>query len=96
MTHETPKPNHLLIAVITTSGSWPAEGFDEVPTHQPVRQQLKHAADKLHIKDTSNWIATVDGRDIPLNVEQNYIENALEGRVEIHWGPREGGGGAAA
>lgn len=88
---KTPKPNHLFVAVITTAGTFPAEGFDEVPENQPVKVQLQHAAKKLSMTTTDGWIATVDGRE--LNVAQNYGENSLKGTVEIHWGPREGGGG---
>lgn len=88
---KTPKPNHLLVAVITTAGTFPAEGFDEVPENQPVKVQLQHAAKKLGVTTTDGWIATVDGRE--LNVAQNYVENSLKGTVEINWGPREGGGG---
>ena len=92
-TPPTPKPNHVLVEVVTTSGTWPQDGFDEVPLHQPVIEELKHASSKLGITDTANWVATVNGRSVPLNVNQNYIENGLNGHVEIHWGPHEGGGG---
>jgi hypothetical protein len=89
-----PKPNHLFVDVITTSGTWPEDGFDEVPLNQPVKVELKHASDKLKITDTNNWEATVTGRKTPLNIEQSYAENGLSGHVDLHWGPREGGGGS--
>lgn len=52
---------------------------------------MDHASKKLGIANTNGWIATVSGRE--LNIAQNYVENNLKGTVEIHWGPREGGGG---
>jgi|ERR1043166_4001359 hypothetical protein len=84
-------PQHIEVAVITTSGTWPQEGFDSVPIHQPIKVQLQQAAKKLKIADTTGWVATVGGRE--LNVEQNYLENQLSGQVQIDYGPREGGGG---
>jgi hypothetical protein len=89
--HDQPKLNHLFVAVITTAGVFPSQGFDEVPQHQPVKVELAHAAGELKITNTDGWVATVAGKT--LNVEQNYIENHLTGTVEIHWGPPEGGGG---
>ena len=77
---ESPKPNHLFVAVITTAGTFPAEGFDEVPENQPVKVELDKAAKKLGIANTNGWIATVDGRE--LNISQSYVENSLEGTVE--------------
>jgi hypothetical protein len=84
-------PQHIEVVVITTSGTWPEEGFDSVPIHQPIRVQLQQAAKKLKITDTTGWMATVGGRE--LNIEQNYLENQLDGQVQIDYGPREGGGG---
>lgn len=89
--HSTARPQHIEVAVITTSGTWPEEGFDSVPIHQPVKVQLQHAVNKLNITDTTRWVAKVGNRE--LNVDQNYIENGLSGKVEIDYGPREGGGG---
>jgi hypothetical protein len=86
-----PKPHHILVAVITTAGTFPDQGFDEVPENQPVKVELEHAARKLGITNTNGWIATVGGRE--LNVAQDYVANSLKGTVEINWGPREGGGG---
>jgi hypothetical protein len=84
--------NHILVAVITTAGTFPAQGFDEVPVNQPVKIELAAAARELGITSTNGWIATIAGRE--LNTDQNYIENGLKGTVEINWGPREGGGGS--
>jgi hypothetical protein len=89
--HGKPDKNHVDIAIVTTSGSWPDQGFESVPIHQPVKVQLHRAAKELRITDTTNWIAKVRTRE--LNVDQNYLENNLSGQVEIDYGPREGGGG---
>ena len=85
--------NFVHIAVVTTSGSYPAEGYDEVPINQQVRIFLAEAGRKLHIADTSNWIARVGNKEI--NLEQSYEENGLHGEVDIDFGPRESGGGNA-
>src|SRR5206468_2054391 len=37
---ETVKPNHIEVLVVTTSGTYPATGTDQVPVHQPVSVQL--------------------------------------------------------
>ena len=92
MSDQHAKPEtHVEVAVITTSGSWPAEGFLKVPAHQKVRQQLNEAVRELKISDTTGWVAKVNGREI--DIERNYIENGLSGQVSIDYGPREGGGG---
>lgn len=89
--NKDPKPHHIFVAVITTAGTFPGHGFDEVPQNQPLKVELAHAAKELGITNTTGWIATVGGRE--LNVVQSYAENQLAGTVEINWGPREGGGG---
>jgi len=88
---ETVKPNHIEVVVVTTSGSYPASGVDEVPAHQPVNVQLKKAADALNITDTSGWIARVNGTEIDVNM--NYVGNNLSGSITIDYGKVEGGGG---
>lgn len=85
--------HHIEVAVVTTSGSWPEEGFDKVPVHQAVKHQLEKAAKKLHIADTTNWVALVAGKK--LDIEKNYLENNLSTQVTIDYGPSEGGGGNA-
>ena len=81
------------VAVITTSGSYPSKGFEKTPAHQKVRVILKKAAEKLKITDTAGWIAVVGDKEI--DPESTYIEIGLKGKVEIDYGPREGGGGNA-
>lgn len=88
---ESAHPQHIEVAIVTTSGAWPAEGFEPVPIHQKVRHALERAAHKLHLTDTTGWVALVDGRE--LNIDASYLENGLCGRVTIDYGPREGGGG---
>lgn len=85
------KAKHIFVAVVTTSGVWPHKGFENVPIHQPVKDQLARAAKKLGITDTTNWVAKVAGRE--LDVNKNYAENGLHHKVDIDYGPREGGGG---
>lgn len=90
--HENAHPEpHVDIKVVTTSGSYPVDGFDEVPVRQKVRIELDKAAKKLNLTDTSGWVATVDGREI--NIDQSYQDNGLTGKAVIDWGPNEGGGG---
>lgn len=83
------------VAVGTTSGFYPAEGFDEVPPNQKVDVQLKKAAKALNITDTSGWVATVTeptGKRA-IDPSRSYADNGLSGEVTIDWGPSEGGGG---
>jgi hypothetical protein len=89
----TPKPNHIFVAVVTTAGSSPSEGFDEVPVNQKIKVALQHAARELGIPSESveNWVATVAGREI--NTSQSYADAGLSGEISISWGPRETGGG---
>lgn len=89
-----PKPNHLLVAVLTTAGSYPGEGFDEVPENQTIKVELEHAAKALKLTNTTNWVAKVGGTE--LDIEKSYATNHLSGKVEINYGPRETGGGASA
>lgn len=86
-----PQPQHIGVAVITTSGIWPSDGYDLVPIHQKVRVQLERAARELKLTDTSNWVATFGGKE--LNVDSSYLDNGLSDQVGIDYGPREGGGG---
>lgn len=88
---DKPKPQHIDVAVVTTSGTWPDSDFENVPSNQPVKVQLQRAVNKLKIADTTNWIAKVGNQE--LAVEKSYEANNLTGQVEIDYGPREGGGG---
>lgn len=89
-----PKPNHLLVAILTTAGTYPAEGFDEVPKNQPIKVELQQAAKALKLTNTNNWLAKVGNAE--LDIEKSYADNHLTGKVEINYGPRETGGGVSA
>lgn len=84
-------PQHIEVAVITTSGTWPNQGFDSVPINQPIKVQLQKVVKDLKIADTTGWVAKVGNR--VLSVEQSYLQNQLSGQVEIDYGPQVGGGG---
>lgn len=88
---KTQNENHVLIVVITTSGIWPADGYDKTPVHQKVKVILKQAANKLGIVSTDNWVAKVGVREI--DPELTFEQNNLSGTVSIDYGPRESGGG---
>lgn len=81
------------VAVVTTSGSYPTTGFERTPVRQKVSVILKKAAHELHITDTTDWVATVDEKEI--DPSKTFHELNLHGQVEIDYGPREGGGGNA-
>ena len=66
-------------------------GFESVPLDQPIKVELQRAATKLKITDTTGWVAKVGNRE--LDIEKNYSDNQLCEKVEIDYGPREGGGG---
>ena len=83
------------VSISTTSGFFPAEGFNRTPANQKVEIELEKAKKELKIKDTAGWVATVTGPVGKRVVDpaKTYIENGLSGKVEIDWGPSEGGGG---
>ena len=83
------------VSVSTTSGFFPAEGFNHVPGEQKVEVELERAKHELKIKDTTNWVASINGPHGKriINPAHSYRENGLSGKVEIDWGPSEGGGG---
>lgn len=89
-----PKVSHefVEVTVFTTSGTFPEEGALRVPPVTVVKQVLARAAAKLGLTDTTDWVVTVGGRDI--NPDRSFTQNGLADRVELEWGPREGGGGA--
>ena len=86
------KDHFIRVAVLTTSGSFPSEGFERVPINQPVDVVLKRAAKHLKLTDTDGWVARVDETEI--DPTKNYRDNGLAGEITIDWGPAEGGGGA--
>ena len=87
-------PDHdklVHVSVYTTSGAFPRKGHQTVPASQHVSHILNEAKHALHLTDTTDWVATVDGQII--NPDKSYQENGLADTVVLHWGPREGGGG---
>ena len=95
--HDEAKPHEhtVEVSVSTTAGFFPTEGFNHVPATQAVQLELDKAKHALHIKDTTNWIASVAGPagKRVIDPSKTYAENGLSGKVEIDWGPSEGGGG---
>lgn len=86
--------NHVEVAVLTTSGRWPARGFEKVSVNEKVRHVLQQAARHLRIASTDDWIATVGAQT--LNVDESFRANGLTtGEIQIDFGPRQGGGGYA-
>ena len=81
----------VTVAVYTTSGAYPGEGYERVKITETVGEILSKAGSTLKLTDTSKWIATVDGREI--DPSKSYDTNNLKGTITIQWGPREGGGG---
>lgn len=90
---ENQEDNFIRVAVVTTAGAYPYNGFEKVPVHQKVRVFIDKATKELGITDYSNWIAKFGNNTI--DVEKNYEENGLSGEVEIDFGPVAGGGGNA-
>jgi hypothetical protein len=84
--------SHIKVAVVTTAGTYPNEGFDSVAEEQPINVELDRAAKKLNITNTAGWIASIGGRE--LNADLSYLANKLSGQVDINWGPPQRGGGA--
>jgi hypothetical protein len=92
--HQKPTMPHketVMVSVITTSGAYPKKGQEKVSATDLVAEFLREAAKHLRLADTTNWIATFDGREI--NPDHSFAQNGLDGIVALHWGPREGGGG---
>ena len=83
------------VSISTTAGFYPEDGFEQVPIHQKLSVLLKSAQKELNIKDVDGWIATVitDSGKRQIDPDRSYLDNALSGKVEIDWGPSEGGGG---
>ncbi len=92
---DKPHPEHekkQKVAVVTTSGRWPAgRDFEEAPRTQKVQVSLEKAARALHLTSTEGWIATVDGKEIKPAL--SFEENGLGDKVVIDFHQRAGGGG---
>ncbi len=75
---------HIEVSVQTASGTWPTEGFFEVPVQQKISQLLEHAKSSLKIKETDNWVAVAG--DKILDPATSYRKNGLNKRVYIYYG----------
>ena len=85
-------PDKVLVTVVTTAGTYPAEGAKRYPASTPIAHVLADAARKLDITDTKTWIVTVAGRDVSPTL--TFAQAGLSGEIALEWGAREGGGGA--
>lgn len=85
-------PDKVLVTVVTTGGTYPAEGAKRYPASTLISAILADAARKLGLKDTQGWVVTVGGRT--LNASQTLAQAGLSGEVALEWGAPEGGGGA--
>ena len=85
----------LGVAVVTTSGRWPATGFDAVNDNVKLRVALDDAAKHLKLTDTARWVATLAGSTTALNQDASFKDNGItSGDVVLDFGPSHGGGGA--
>jgi hypothetical protein len=94
---ETDEHHHheddVAVAVITPAGIYPdEEEFRRAPDTEIIKIVLDAAAEKLHLTNTSDWVARVHDRTI--DIHRTFREEHLGGIVEIHWHKHEGGGGA--
>lgn len=85
-------PGMVLVTVVTTAGTFPAEGAKRYLESTLIASVLNDAARKLKLTDTATWVVTVGGRDI--NPSLTFAQACLSGEVALEWGAREGGGGA--
>lgn len=97
MNHEEPPEEQFVeVSISTTAGFYPADGVERRPIHQKISVILEEAKDKLRISDVTNWVVTViDAKgQRELNPQSSYLDSGLSGKLELDWGPREGGGGS--
>ena len=76
---------HIEVSIQTPNGTWPTEGFFEVPVQQKIEQQLDHTRTSLKIENTDNWVAMADHKK--LDPTTSYRRNGLARRVSIYYGP---------
>jgi len=77
---------HVKVAICTPRGTWPTEGFVEVPAQRDVREQLSHAVEVLGIEDDTNgWEASSEG--LYVDTRTSFVKNGLSGQVIIRYGP---------
>ena len=84
---------HIAVAVITPSGTYPGDDdFRRSSGCEVVDDILKKAAARLRLPNTTDWVAFVENR--LLEPQKTFVDNDLQGIVEIEWHKEEGGGGA--
>jgi hypothetical protein len=76
---------HVHVAVQTPIGTWPTEGFFEVPAEQNVEMQLQHALTSLGIENSANWVAVAEGKRLDPGL--SYRANKVLHHVLIVYGP---------
>ena len=86
--------NFVHVAVHTTAGIFPDEGYARYPVNQPVKHALDVAEKKFKITDSANWVALIGEKEI--SPDGSYGGQELSGQLDIDWGPREGGGGCTS
>ena len=87
------REHDVAVAVITPVGIFPDdEDFRRIPKTEVISEVLAEAAKELKLTNTSDWVASVEGREI--DVHRTFREEHLAGIVEIEWHKHEGGGGA--
>lgn len=89
---KTDHAQKVLVTVVTTAGTFPAEGFKRYASSTVITEILAAAKRKLKITDTDTWIVTVGGKDVEVTL--TLAQAGLSGEVVLEWGAREGGGGA--
>ena len=86
-----PNENFVFVEVLTTSGSYPEEGYEKTPINQKLDVVLKKAEKRLKLTNTNNWVVRVNETELDCNT--SYKQYSLSGKISIDFGPREGGGG---
>jgi hypothetical protein len=92
---ETGKGGHhdVAVAVVTPTGIYPGEEeLSRVDESVLVAKVLKAAAETLGITNTTDWVASLHGKEIDVN--RSFKDLKLNCIVEIDYHKREGGGGA--
>jgi hypothetical protein len=83
----------LGVAVFTPVGTFPGEhDYRRSHEHTRVRTVLEEAAQALNLRNTEDWVARANDREI--DPEKTFLEQELKCVVEIEWHKREGGGGS--
>jgi hypothetical protein len=91
MSNAGQQQNLVDIQVITTSGNFPATGFQHFNVREKLSTVLHQAATHLKLVNTDGWVARIGERE--LNPEQTIGENGITGSATIRWAPKERGGG---